>query len=294
MHRGAYLVGVAGGSGSGKTSLVRALRESLPDGMVCQVSQDDYYHPKERQETDPSGRINFDLPTAVDLDALARDLALLVAGEPIRKREYTFNQEGRDRVLIELRPAPVILVEGLFVLHHQPVRDLFDLKVFIEASEDAQLDRRLRRDAEERGYGREDVLYQWEHHVLPAYRDFLLPYRHLCDLHVVNEIGFERARCATTWCTLPGGEADPSSGIVSNGPACGSWTKRIVGITLSSCLADCKLLSPPHVAEHGRIQAIGHIVPTKQIRTHLGAGVGQQGGIGNDADAGVPTEDTCR
>ena len=193
MHRGAYLVGVAGGSGSGKTSLVRALRECLPAGMVCTVSQDDYYLPKEHQITDANGKLNFDLPTGIDLDGLARDLATLVAGDPIFRKEYTFNQDEKEPALIELRPAPVILVEGLFVLHHQPIRDLFDLRVFIDASEDAQLERRLRRDAEERGYGKEDVLYQWEHHVLPAYRNYLLPYRHLCDLHVVNEIGFARA-----------------------------------------------------------------------------------------------------
>jgi len=193
MHRGAYLVGVAGGSGSGKTSLVRALRERLPAGSVCVVSQDDYYHPKEVQAVDPNGKVNFDLPTAVDMDALARDLRTLVAGDPIYKKEYTFNQAGKEAALIELRPAPVILVEGLFVLHHEPVRELFDLRVFIDASESAQLDRRLRRDAKERGYAEEEILYQWEHHVLPAYRNYLLPYRHLCDLHVVNESGFERA-----------------------------------------------------------------------------------------------------
>lgn len=193
MHRGAYLVGVAGGSGSGKTTLVRALREALPDGMVCQVSQDDYYHPKEDQLVDPNGKVNFDLPSAVDMDGLAADLRNLVAGEPIYKKEYTFNQEGKEPQLIELRPAPVILVEGLFVLHHEAVRELFDLRIFIDASEGAQLDRRLKRDAKERGYGTEDVLYQWQHHVLPAYRNYLLPYRHLCDLHVVNESGFHRA-----------------------------------------------------------------------------------------------------
>lgn len=193
MHRGAYLVGVAGGSGSGKTTLVRALRDSLPEGTVCLVTQDDYYHPKEDQFVDPNGKINFDLPTSVDLDGLAKDLRSLVAGESIYRKEYTFNQEGKEPELIELRPAPVILVEGLFVLHHEGVRDLFDLRVFIEASEGAQLDRRLRRDAQERGYGTEDVLYQWQHHVLPAYRNYLLPYRHLCDLHVVNETTYERA-----------------------------------------------------------------------------------------------------
>jgi uridine kinase len=193
MQRGAYLVGVAGGSGSGKTSLVRALRDSLPTGTVCLVSQDDYYHPLEQQEVDANGKVNFDLPTAVDLDGLARDLRSLVAGDPILRKEYTFNQDGREPEWIQLRPAPVILVEGLFVLHHGPVRELFDLRVFIEASEEAQLDRRLRRDALERGYGQDEIMYQWEHHVLPAYRSYLLPYRHLCDLHVVNESSYERA-----------------------------------------------------------------------------------------------------
>lgn len=193
MHRAAYLVGVAGGSGSGKTSLVRALRESLPADFACVVTQDDYYHPKERQLRDSNGKLNFDLPTAVDLDGLERDLKALRSGQPIIRKEYTFNQEGREPRLVEMLPAPVVLVEGLFVLHHQPVRDLFDLRVFIDASEASQLDRRLKRDAAERGYGSEDVLYQWEHHVLPAYRSFLMPYRHLCDLHVVNELGFERA-----------------------------------------------------------------------------------------------------
>lgn len=193
MHRGAYLVGVAGGSGSGKTSLVRALRDRLPEGTVCLVSQDDYYLPMADQARDGNGQVNFDLPSGLDLDGLARDLRTLVAGESIFRKEYTFNIAGSEPNLIELRPAPVILVEGLFVLHHEPVRELFDLRVFIEASEGAQLDRRLRRDAKERGYGHEEILYQWQHHVLPAYRNYLLPYRHLCDLHVVNESSFERA-----------------------------------------------------------------------------------------------------
>lgn len=193
MRRSAYLVGVAGGSGSGKTSLVRSLRESLPSQLTCVVSQDDYYLPKEMQVVDVNGKVNFDLPTAVDLDELERDLRSLISGASITKVEYTFNQEGREPRMVEMMPAPIVLVEGLFVLHHPAIRDLFDLKVFIDASEASQLDRRLRRDAVERGYGADEVLYQWEHHVLPAYRNYLLPYRHLCDLHVVNELGFERA-----------------------------------------------------------------------------------------------------
>jgi uridine kinase len=193
MRRAAYLVGVAGGSGSGKTTLIRALRDRLPSGTVCLVSQDDYYHPIDRQERDPNGRVNFDKPAGIDLDLLASDLRSLANGEVIHRREYTFNQPNMEPRWLEVRPAPVILVEGLFVLHHTPVRDQFDLKVFVDASEQVQLDRRLARDAAERGYGPEDVRYQWDNHVVPAYREFLLPYRSLCDLHVVNEQRFDKA-----------------------------------------------------------------------------------------------------
>lgn len=193
MQRGAYLVGVAGGSGSGKTTLIRALRDRLPAGTVCLVSQDDYYHPIDKQATDPNGKVNFDLPEGIDLDHLAADLRTLVSGEAIYRKEYTFNQPNLEPKWLEVKPAPVILVEGLFVLHHGAVRDQFDLKVFVEASEDVQLQRRLSRDAAERGYGPADVRYQWDNHVMPAYRDYLLPYRSLCDLHVINEARFDKA-----------------------------------------------------------------------------------------------------
>ncbi len=193
MQRRPYLVGVAGGSGSGKTSLVRAVRDRMPAGAVCIISQDDYYLPIEVQAVDPNGKVNFDLPSGVDLNALVNDLRTLGRGGSILRTEYNFNQTGQAALLMEIRPAPVVLVEGLFVLHHVELRELFDLRVYVDASEQTQLDRRLRRDSKERGYGHEEVLYQWEHHVLPAYRDFLLPYRHLCDLHVVNEQSFDRA-----------------------------------------------------------------------------------------------------
>ena len=193
MARRSYLVGVVGGSGSGKTSLVRALCAGLPAGSISVVSQDDYYRPRAEQWTDVNGRVNFDLPGAVDLDALVLDLHCLVSGEPIRRTEYTFNQEDKAGRSFEIHPAPVVLVEGLFILCHPPLRALFDLLVFVEASEEAQLQRRLKRDAVERGYDEEDVRYRWEHHVLPAYRTHLLPYRNLCHLHLMNETGFAAA-----------------------------------------------------------------------------------------------------
>lgn len=192
MHGRPYLVGVAGGSGSGKTTLVRALRDGLPPGTACIVSQDDYYLPLDRQRTDPNGRINWDLPTALDLDLLADDLRSLARGEAVYRQEYTYEQPGMAGKWMEIRPARVVLVEGLFLLQHPGLRELFDLKVYMEASEEVQLERRIQRDRRERGYDRQHVLYQWEHHVMPAYREHLLPYRHLCDLQIVNETQYQR------------------------------------------------------------------------------------------------------
>ena len=193
MVHAPVLVGIAGGSGSGKTSLIRAVRESLPPGSVSVVSQDDYYHPQEKQQKDINGWVNYDLPSAVDLEAFSDDLSQLKAGKAIRRREYTFNNMAREAGWVETHPAALVLVEGLFVLHHGPMRERFDLRVFVNAEEETQLQRRLRRDKVERGYGAESVLYQWENHVLPAYRSYLLPYRGHCEVLVDNDRTFTEA-----------------------------------------------------------------------------------------------------
>lgn len=182
-----FIVGVAGGSGSGKTTLIRGLRDRSPAGAVCLISQDDYYHPIEQQFVDANGKINFDLPSSIDLDRLTQDIRGLCEGRPIRRKEYTFNKEGAEDRWMEIAPAPVVLVEGLFVLHHPPLRDLFHLKVFVHTDETLQLERRLARDTVERGYGPEEIRYQWDNHVIPAYRAYLDPYRPLCEVEVDNQ-----------------------------------------------------------------------------------------------------------
>ena len=159
MHQGSYLVGVAGGSGSGKTTFPRAPRPAAPES-VCIVSQDDYYLPIERQLKDANGRVNFDLPSALDLDLLAEDLRCLAQGEAVYRQEYTYNMATEPKWM-EVRPAKVILVEGLFLFQHPSLRKLFNLKVFVEASEEVQLNRRIARDGRERGYPLADVMYQW-------------------------------------------------------------------------------------------------------------------------------------
>ena len=158
MRGSAYLVGVAGGSGSGKTTLVRALCNQLPPGSVAAVSLDDYYLPLNRQERDVNGRVNFDLPGAFDIALLCDDLQSLARGEAVYRQEYHYEMDTEPKWM-EIRPAPVILVEGLFLLHNEDLRNLFDLKVYVEAGERMQLQRRISRDGKERNYTQEQVLY---------------------------------------------------------------------------------------------------------------------------------------
>ena len=130
-----YIIGITGGSGSGKTTFLRKIREAFEPNEVCIVSQDDYYRPREEQETDSEGYQNFDLPKSIDKKALYADLVRLINNEPVEKTEYTFNNKDAVPKKYWLQPAPVIVVEGLFVLHYRKVRALCDLKMFVHAKE---------------------------------------------------------------------------------------------------------------------------------------------------------------
>lgn len=183
---GQYIVGICGGSGSGKTSFIRDLADSFTPGLVSIISQDNYYFPIERQSVDQNGQVNFDLPTAIDRENLQQDLETLANGGSIFRTEYTFNNDAREPKLVEVCSASVVIIEGLFILHFEEIRRRMDLKVFMDVPEALMLQRRLARDVKERGYSEESVRYQWEHHVMPAFNQHLKPYRSDCHLIVEN------------------------------------------------------------------------------------------------------------
>ena len=187
-----YFIGIAGGSGSGKTSFIRRLREQFSTEELCIISQDDYYFPEEQQPKDENDRYNFDLPQGIDKKTFRRDLQKLRNGEEVHIREYVFNNPAAERKWITFRPAPLIVVEGLFVLHYKKLAQLLDLKIFINAKENLKVIRRIHRDQVERGYPIEDVLYQYEHHVLPSFEKFIQPYQEEADIVVNNNRDFER------------------------------------------------------------------------------------------------------
>lgn len=171
------IIGICGGSGSGKTTLLKRIAKSFEHLNPSVFSMDNYYLPIEDQTIDENGEINFDLPTALDKDRLIDDLRDLSQGKPIEVKEYHFNSPPDKNVLITINPSELVIVEGLFLFEYSEVKDLLDFSIFIDVDQDVQLDRRLYRDQETRGYTRESILYQWKNHVTPCFNNFLLPFK---------------------------------------------------------------------------------------------------------------------
>ena len=192
MNRKPYLVGIVGGSASGKTTFLRELVARIPPKTCAVVSQDNYYRNIDEQERDNRGIPNFDLPTAIYRDLLYDDIAKLLRGESIVRTEYTFNERDRLGHLITTEPSHVIIVEGLFIFHYEEIRNLLDLRVFIDADIELCRIRRIERDQRERGYAPDFTAYQWTNHVLPAYQHFILPYREQSHLIVANHGAYAR------------------------------------------------------------------------------------------------------
>lgn len=184
------LVGITGGSGSGKTSFIRQLQEHFAAEDICVISQDDYYRPREQQEQDQRGITNFDLPKSIHKKEFLRDVERLMAGKTVTRQEYTFNNDEVEPELLTFRPAPIIIVEGLFVFHFKKMRHLFDLKIYLHAKENLKVIRRIKRDRVERNYPLEDVLYRYENHVLPTFERYIKPYMDEADLIVNNNKDF--------------------------------------------------------------------------------------------------------
>jgi uridine kinase len=193
MNQKPFLVGITGGSASGKTLFIRRLLDAFPSEQICLLSQDNYYRERHLQPKDSKGVSNFDMPESIDLDAFARDVARLHAGETIQLKEYTYNNPNAVPKVLEFKPAPVLVVEGIFVFYREDLRNQFDLKVFIDAEEHIKLSRRIRRDGVERGYDMDDVLYRYEHHVAPTYDRYIRPFKSEADLIIPNNQHFDKA-----------------------------------------------------------------------------------------------------
>lgn len=181
-----YVIGIAGSSGSGKTFFLKSFLNHFAESDITLISQDDYYIPTNTKTQEENRLYNFDLPTAIDRQAFYKDIKDLFDGKTIYKEEYTFNNPNIKPKVLEIKPAPILIVEGLFIFHYEEVNELLDYRIFLDASEDVALERRLKRDLLERGYDHDDVMYKWINHVVPSYNTYLLPYRELTDKVIIN------------------------------------------------------------------------------------------------------------
>lgn len=188
-----YLVGISGGSASGKTTFIHRLSEVFEKNELTVISQDHYYRPLSEQKLDENGHVNFDLPEAIDFDRMMKDLKQLMKGKAVDLVEYTFNNPDKFPKTFRWNSTPIVIIEGLFIFHHHKLSSMFDLKLFIEAEASIKLNRRLERDFLERAMTREQIIYQWENHVQPAFEKYLLPYQGEVDMIIMNNTHFERS-----------------------------------------------------------------------------------------------------
>jgi len=185
------VVGITGGSGSGKTLFMKEIMSRLPKASLH--SMDNYYNEITKQPKDPSGIENFDKLESINVEQFTEDLKSLIKGETIELKEYTFNNDRNSAKLIRVESQPLILVEGIFVLYVEAIRELIDLKLYIQAPDYLMMKRRIIRDAKERGYDIEDVLYRYEHHVTPSYKKYIEPSKEWADLIIPNHESFKSA-----------------------------------------------------------------------------------------------------
>jgi uridine kinase len=188
-----YIIGISGASASGKTHFIKELQRYFSADELCVISQDDYYRPKNEQQLDEQGNINFDHPMGIDFDALRNDLESLKKGKVLEKVEYRFQVEEGEPGTFKLYPAPLIIIEGLFVFFVEEIFKLFDLKLVIDADDQIKLQRRLTRDTSERGIPEDYVMYQWNNHVFPAYEKYLMPFVPKADMVILNNEGFSNS-----------------------------------------------------------------------------------------------------
>jgi uridine kinase len=179
------IAALIGGSGSGKSTVLRGLRNHFDD-RVSVLSLDDYYRPKSELPVDENGATNFDLPEVIDEVALVRDIQRLQRGEPVTLETYTYNRDVMTSEQITIAPAEWLVVEGLFVMAYPEMERLVDLVAYIDAPESVRLQRRIQRDGSERGYSEDEVRYQWRHHVRPADLAHIEPWREKAHVLVDN------------------------------------------------------------------------------------------------------------
>ncbi len=180
------IIGIAGGTGCGKTTVVNQIINELPDNEVGVISQDSYYNDLSHLSYDDRAEINFDHPRAIDFELLAEHLSELRIGNSIEQPVYSFAKHNRTGDTLLTHPRKVMIVEGILILTNPAIRSMFDIKIFVHADSDERLIRRLKRDINERGRELEEVLHRYQTTLKPMHNQFIEPTKEYADIIIPN------------------------------------------------------------------------------------------------------------
>ena len=176
------IIGIAGGTGCGKTTVVEQIIAQLPVGEVCVISQDSYYKDTSDLSYQERVKINFDHPNSIDFDLLLQHLKALRDGASFEQPVYSFVEHNRTGETITTHPKKVVIVEGILILTQPEIRAMFDVNVFVHADSDERLIRRLRRDISERGRNIDEVLTRYQTTLKPMHQQFIEPTKEFADI----------------------------------------------------------------------------------------------------------------
>lgn len=191
-HPGPLVIGIAGGSGSGKTTVAQEILRRVGTGRIAFLQHDSYY--KDLSGLPPAQRdeINFDHPNSLETDLLIQHIAALRDGKPIEVPIYDFSTDSRTDQTFTVQPQRVILVEGILIFTEAALREMFDVKLFVDTDADLRFIRRLERDISERGRSTESVIKQYQTTVRPMHLEFVEPSKRYADV-IIPEGGFNTA-----------------------------------------------------------------------------------------------------
>lgn len=181
------IIGIAGGTGCGKTTVVNQIMRELPENEVGIISQDSYYRSNDHLSLEERKLINFDHPRAIDFELLVEHLKQLKAGQSVNQPVYSFVHHNRTDDYILTHPRKVMIVEGILILTNPELRDLCDIKIFVHADSDERLIRRLKRDIAERGRDMNEVLTRYQTTLKPMHEQFIEPTKAFADIIIPND-----------------------------------------------------------------------------------------------------------
>ncbi len=181
------IIGIAGGTGSGKTTVVNQIMNELPSDEVVVISQDSYYRKNNNMSYEERSKINFDHPKSIDFELLIQNLKKLKLGEVVEQPVYSFVTHNRTGDSLKTHPKQVVIVEGILIFNNRELLDLFDIKVYVYADADERLIRRIKRDVAERGRDVNEVVERYQKTLKPMHEQFIEPTKRFADIIIPND-----------------------------------------------------------------------------------------------------------